>query len=161
MQSSASQCSSMQQRTCQIAVILITTCFNCTCHCAAAAADGMCIDKASWQSATNSKVTAPSLTKLDKAFEAEGCQFVWGMSDLTVSDLNALFQKVIYNIPSLTAMHNSSWLCWNQSLIPQLHTCSVHLEAGTCPGRLAFPKETQIACSLRLTTVTQCSGSEA
>lgn len=60
----------------------------------AAAADGMCADKASWQSSTDSKVTAPSLTKVDKAFEAEGCQFVWGMNDLTVSDLNALFQKV-------------------------------------------------------------------
>ena len=61
---------------------------------AAAAADGMCIDKAAWQSAINDKVTAPSLTKLDKVFEAEGCQFVWGMEDLTVSDLNTLFQKV-------------------------------------------------------------------
>lgn len=73
------------------------------CHCAAAAADGMCADKASWQSATDSKVTAPSLTKLDKAFEAEGCQFVWGMNDLTVSDLNALFQKVLLHSAQTTS----------------------------------------------------------
>lgn len=112
---------------------------NCTCHCAAAAADGMCIDKASWQSATNSKVTAPSLTKLDKAFEAEGCQFVWGMSDLTVSDLNALFQKVICNIPSLTVMHNSSWLCWNQSLLTRLHTVPYNLKLYL-PRQVGFPQ---------------------
>lgn len=72
------------------------------CHCAAAAADGMCADKASWSSSTDSKVTAPSLTKLDKAFEAEGCQFVWGMDNLTVSDLNALFQKVLLHSAQTT-----------------------------------------------------------
>ena len=54
----------------------------------------MCIDKASWQSNVDEKVSAPKLTKQDTAFEAENCQFVWGMQDLTVSDLNALFQKV-------------------------------------------------------------------
>jgi len=73
------------------------------CHCAAAAADGMCADKASWQSSTDSKVTAPAVTKLDKAFEAEGCQFVWGMNDLTVSDLNALFQKVLLHSAQTTS----------------------------------------------------------
>ena len=56
--------------------------------------DGMCIDKASWQSTVDEKVKAPELTKQDFAFEAENCQFVWGLQDLTVSDLNALFQKV-------------------------------------------------------------------
>ena len=56
--------------------------------------DGMCIDKASWQSTVDEKVQAPELTKQDFAFEAENCQFVWGLQDLTVSDLNALFQKV-------------------------------------------------------------------
>ena len=59
-----------------------------------AAMDGMCIDKASWQSNVDDKVSAPKLTKEDNAFEAENCQFVWGTQDLTVSDLNALFQKV-------------------------------------------------------------------
>ncbi|KAL3140869.1 hypothetical protein ABBQ32_005406 [Trebouxia sp. C0010 RCD-2024] len=59
-----------------------------------AAMDGMCIDKASWQSNVDDKVSAPQLTKEDSAFEAENCQFVWGTQDLTVSDLNALFQKV-------------------------------------------------------------------
>ena len=54
----------------------------------------MCIDKASWQVNVDEKVSAPKLTKQDTAFEAENCQFVWGMQDLTVSDLNALFQKV-------------------------------------------------------------------
>ena len=57
--------------------------------------DGMCIDKASWQSTVDEKVSAPSLTKQDAAFEAENCQFVWGVQDLTVSDLNTLFQKVL------------------------------------------------------------------
>ena len=63
----------------------------------------MCADKASWQSSTDSKVTAPAVTKLDKAFEAEGCQFVWGMNDLTVSDLNALFQKVLLHSAQTTS----------------------------------------------------------
>lgn len=58
--------------------------------------DGMCIDKASWQSTVDGKVSAPKLTKEDTAFEAENCQFVWGTQDLTVSDLNALFQKVTH-----------------------------------------------------------------
>lgn len=59
--------------------------------------DGMCIDKASWQSNVDDKVSAPQLTKEDSAFEAENCQFVWGTQDLTVSDLNALFQKVLHH----------------------------------------------------------------
>ena len=64
--------------------------------------DGMCIDKASWQSNVDEKVSAPKLTKQDSAFEAENCQFVWGMQDLTVSDLNTLFQKVQHYSTSST-----------------------------------------------------------
>ena len=72
--------------------------------------EGMCIDKASWQSKVDGKVPAPKLTKQDAAFEAENCQFVWGMQDLTVSDLNALFQKVH------TPWQPTPWRCMLQGI---------------------------------------------
>lgn len=57
--------------------------------------DGLCPSKVNWQpSIDRSHVQAPALTKEDAAFEKEGCQFVWGMYELTVDDLNSLFKKV-------------------------------------------------------------------
>lgn len=64
------------------------------CACAAAARDGLCPGKAEWQQTIDkSNLQAPPLTKQDAAFEKEGCQFVWGLNELTVEDLNSLFRK--------------------------------------------------------------------
>lgn len=76
------------------------------CACAAAAIDGLCPGKAEWQQTIDkSNLQAPPLTKQDAAFEKEGCQFVWGLNELTVEDLNSLFKKarnqVACHIPSL------------------------------------------------------------
>lgn len=61
---------------------------------AAAAMDGLCPGKADWQQTIiKSKLQAPALTKQDAAFEKEGCEFVWGLEELTVDDLNSLFKK--------------------------------------------------------------------
>lgn len=87
---------------------------------AAAARDGMCADKASWQMTVDDKVTAPALTKQDEVFEAAGCQFVWGMEGLTVEDLNALFRNVGFPQRDPTrlqlALDNSHSVLWIRSV---------------------------------------------
>lgn len=70
-----------------------------TCFHTAAAMDGMCPGKADWQQTIcKSQLQAPALTKQDAAFEKEGCEYVWGLNELTVEDLNSLFKKARLNV---------------------------------------------------------------
>ena len=120
------------------------------CACAAAAIDGLCPGKAEWQQTIDkSNLQAPPLTKQDAAFEKEGCQFVWGLNELTVEDLNSLFKKARNQVACHIATLRMSAPAdahlaehANVLLGPSLcHSLSPVIKLWY--GRLGFPKGTQ------------------
>ena len=69
---------------------------------AARRADGISLAKASWPLQVDTdRIVAPKLSKSDAAFQTEGCDFVWGGTDLSIEELNKLFVRV----SSLIAPH--------------------------------------------------------
>eukprot|EP00891_Asterochloris_glomerata_P007155 jgi/Astpho2/7155/Aster-01479 len=62
---------------------------------AARRADGISLAKATWPLQVDTdRIVAPKLSKSDAAFQTEGCDFVWGGSDLSIEELNKLFVRV-------------------------------------------------------------------
>ena len=51
--------------------------------------------KATWPLQVDAdRIVAPKLSKSDAAFQTDGCDFVWGGSDLSIEELNKLFVRV-------------------------------------------------------------------
>ena len=62
---------------------------------AARRADGISLAKATWPLQMDTdRIVAPKLSKSDAAFQTEGCDFVWGGTDLSIEELNKLFVRV-------------------------------------------------------------------
>lgn len=69
---------------------------------AARRADGISLAKATWPLQVDTdRIVAPKLSKSDAAFQTEGCDFVWGGSDLSIEELNKLFVRVSFLIAPL------------------------------------------------------------